>query len=321
MRWRVLVAVLALALVVSGCVGSLPTDEEPSGPTPDGELEIHHIDVGQADATVLVSPTGETMLIDSGDYRDDGAEVLAYLDEQGIDRIDHLVTTHPHADHIGGHEAVIDTYERERGGIGASYDPGVAHTTQTYDEYLDAVERHSVDLFEVRAGDSIPFSGVDVTVLNPPEEETTQDLHDNSIALLIEFGETTYLTTGDLEAEVELRLVEEYGEKLDATVYQAGHHGSSTSSSEPFLDAVDPETAIISSAGDSQFGHPHDETLEALDDRGVETYWTGAHGNVVVTSDGDTVSVSAEVDRPTDPAELLDLKPIEVTESIAGVQP
>ena len=313
MRRVLLVVVLAGMLGTAGCTDYLATGsdgDEPTSPVPDGEFQVHHIDVGQADATLLRIPNGETMLIDSGDWRDDGETVLDYLDEHDVDRIDHLVSTHAHADHIGGHARIIETYETERGGVGAVYDSGVAHTSQTYENYLDAIERHDVDLFEVQAGDSVPFGqAVEATVLNPPAEDLGSDLHENSVALGIEFGEFEYLTTGDAEQAVESRLIEECSGELDGDVYQAGHHGSSTSSSPSFLAEVTPEIAVISSAIDSQYGHPHDEILQRFADRGIETYWTGVHGDVVVTTDGNNVSVETEHEAPTDPAELLDRKP------------
>jgi competence protein ComEC len=312
MRRVLLVVLFAGVLVTAGCTDYLAAGDEadePTNPVPDGEFQVHHIDVGQADATLFLAPNGETMLIDSGDWRQDGEEVLDYLDEHDIDRIDHLVSTHAHADHIGGHARIIETFETERDGVGAVYDSGVAHTSQTYENYLDAIEQHEVDLFEVQAGDSVPFGeAVEATVLNPPEEQSGSDLHGNSVALAIEFGEFEYLTTGDAEQAVESRLVEESPDDLDGDVYQAGHHGSSTSSTPPFLDEVTPEIAVISSALDSQYGHPHDEILQRFADRGVETYWTGVHGDVVLTTDGDNISVETEHEAPTDPAELLDRK-------------
>ena len=323
MRRVLLVVVLAGVLVTAGCADFLAAggDEgEPTTPVPEGEFQIHHIDVGQADATLLLAPNGETMLIDSGDWREDGETVLDYLDEHDIDRIDHLVSTHAHADHIGGHARIIETYETERDGIGAVYDSGVVHTSQTYENYLDAIERHDVDLFEVRAGDSVPFGEtVEATVLNPPEERSGSDLHENSVALAIEFGEFGYLTTGDAEQAVESRLIEEFSDDLDGDVYQAGHHGSSTSSSPAFLDEVTPEMAVISSAVDSQYGHPHDEVLQRFADRDVETYWTGVHGDIVVTTDGNNVSVETEHSATTDPAELLDRKTEATSRIVPGI--
>lgn len=310
MRRALLVVALAGILVVTGFGGPLSMGEDPSTVAPAGELEIHHIDVGQGDATLLVGPDGETMLIDSGGFKDNGTEVLAYLDEQGIDRIDHLVTTHPHADHIGGHEAVIETYERERGGIGAIYDPGATHTTQTYGEYLDAVERHNVTLYQVQQGAAIPFGdAVDASVLHPPKNATAAELNDESLALLIEFGKTGYLITGDSEAVAESRLVEEFGGQIDADIYQAGHHGSSTSSNREFLETADPDIAVVSSARDSPHSHPHNSTLRRFGELDIATYWTGAHGDTVITTNGNEVSVRTETDGPTDPTELLGMKP------------
>jgi len=218
----------------------------------DGTLEVHHIDVGQADATLLIEPSGETMLIDSGDWPQAGSDVIDYLEDQDVDRIDHLVATHGHADHIGGHDAIIEHYETERDGIGAAYDSGVAATSQTYERYLDAIEDHDVELLLVEEGDSLEFGDVTVDVLNPPAGDSGADLHYNSVTLHLEFGEFAYLTTGDAEDDAEQRMVEEWGDELEADVYQAGHHGSTTSSTPSFMDAVTPEVAIISSAYDSQ---------------------------------------------------------------------
>ena len=308
MRRRSATLVCCLLLVLAGCagVGIAPDDGEsdatptatPAAP-PDGSIDVHVINVGQADATLLRTD-GETMLIDSGDWRDDGETVLAYLDAHGIDRIDHLVSTHGHADHIGGHEAVIDHYETERDGIGAVYDSGTTHTSQTYERYLDAIERHDVTLFEVREGDEIPFDGTATTVLNPAEPPEN-DLHADSVSLSIAVGDTSFLFTGDAERGAEARMLDAHGDRLAADVYHAGHHGSNTSSGPAFLDTVDPAVAVVSSAHDSQYGHPHDEPLERFAERGVAAVWTGAHGSIVFESDGETVTVRAQHDVTTDP--------------------
>ncbi|MFP8951881.1 ComEC/Rec2 family competence protein [Natrialbaceae archaeon A-arb3/5] len=303
---RVLVVVGLLCL--GGGLGQEPEPDEPAAV--DGELEIHHIDVDQADATLLVTPEDETILIDTGDWRADGQDVIDYLDAQGVDHIDHLVATHAHADHIGGHAAVIEHVEEHGEGVGAAYDSGVAHTSQTYENYLDAIEEYEVRLFEVADSDELPLDddAVETTVLNPPADESGTDLHYNSVTLLVEFGEISYLTTGDAERDAEERLVDDHGDGLEADVYQAGHHGSSTSSTDQFFDRVNPEIAVISSAVDSQYGHPHDEVLEGFTERGVETYWTGVHGDVVLRTDGETVSVATEREHSTDAAELLERK-------------
>ena len=302
-------------------------DDDDTPATTDGELELHHIDVGQADATLIITPAEETILIDTGDWRQGGEGVIEYLENEGIDRIDHLVATHAHADHIGGHDAIIEWAETDGDGIGAAYDSGVPHTSQTYERYLDAVEEHDVELFTVEEGDELPIDGdLNALVVNPPAGDSGNDLHYNSVSLVIEFGEFTYLTTGDAETDAEARMVDEWAGELDADVYQAGHHGSSTSSTPAFLDAATPETAIISSAYDSQYGHPHDEVLEAFGDRNIETYWTAVHGDVIVTADGEgDVEVETDAAFSADAGDLLDEKPTdEDQQSIehpAGVTP
>ncbi len=285
------------------------TDETDSAASVDGELEIHHIDVGQADATLLIEPTGETMLIDSGDWRQGGSDVIDYLEAQDVDRIDHLVATHGHADHIGGHDAIIEHYETERNGIGAAYDSGVAATSQTYERYLDAIEDHDVELLIVEDGDHLEFGEASVDVFNPPAGDSGSNLHSNSVTFKIEFGDFSYLTTGDAEADAEERMVDEHGDQLEADIYHAGHHGSSTSSTAPFMNEVTPAVAIISSAYDSQYGHPHDEVLEDYADRGIETYWTGVHGDIVLTTDGQSYELEVEHEFSTDAADLLEEKP------------
>jgi len=279
----------------------------------DGELEIHHIDVGQADSALLITPGGETILIDTGDWRQSGQGLIEYLDEHDVDRIDHLVATHAHADHIGGHDEIIEHYETERDGIGAAYDSGVAHTSATYERYLDAIEEHDVDLFEVEEGDELPIEDDRLTglMLNPPEGDSGTDLHYNSVTIAFEFGEFAYLTTGDVEADAEQRMVEQWTDELDVDAYQAGHHGSSTSSTESFMSEVDPSIAIISSDRDSQYGHPHDETLETFDEFGIETYWTGVHEDIILTTDGQEITVETTTEFSNDPIDLLEEKPHE----------
>ena len=237
--------------------------------------------------------------------------MIAYLEELKIDRIDHLVATHAHADHIGGHDEIIAWAEEEGDGIGAAYDSGVPHDSATYDRYLDAIEDYDVELFIVEEGDELPLEDetVSALILNPPAGDSGDDLHYNSVSLLVEFGDFSYVTTGDAEQDAEDRMVEQWVDELPADVYQAGHHGSTTSSTQPFLGTVDPEIAVISSAYDSQYGHPHDEVLEEFGEMEIETYWTAVHGDVVLRNDGDSISVETSDEFSTDPADILEEKP------------
>jgi len=305
-------------VLLAGCAGSIgPAGTET--PATDGTLtpastvddsasstvEVHNINVGQSTSTLIIGLTGETMLIDTGDFTDDGEYVLAYLQRHDIDRLDHLVVTHNDADHIGGNAAIIEYYETEANGIGAIYDPGIAASTKTYEEYLDAVEEHGVQLFETREGDRIDFEGVDVQVLGPPEPYLANKArNENSIVLRLQYGQTSFLWTGDAEATQEAYLVEKYGEKLDATVYKAGHHGSRSSSSARLLNVVDPDAAIISSAYDSRYGHPHEEVLQRLAERSIPAYWTAVHGDIVLVTNGEGVSIRTQEAATTDPLAL-----------------
>mgnify|MGYP000294123220 CR=1 FL=1 len=245
------ILLFAVVLLLAGCSGSAPADVSTPEPTPtaaetttaaNGTVEVHYINVGQSVSTLVIGPTGETMLIDTGHFTDDGEYVLQYLQRHDIDRIDHLVVSHNDADHIGGNAAIINHYETEANGIGIIYDPGVAASTKTYERYLDAVEEHDVTLYETREGDSIQFEGVDTQVLGPPEPYLDNDgRNENSIVLKLTHGETSFLLSGDAEDDQEAYLVDTYGSQLQSTVLKAGHHGSSSSSGESFLDAVQPQ--------------------------------------------------------------------------------
>ncbi|WEL28721.1 MBL fold metallo-hydrolase [Haloferax volcanii] len=277
-----------------------------------GTLEVHFINVGQSVSTLLVAPNGETMLIDTGDFRDDGEYVLSYLQSHGIDRIDYLVTSHSDADHIGGNAAVIDYFETQADGIGAVYDPGITSTSQTYEAYLDAIEQHDVPLYRTQAGDEIQMGAVTSQVLSPPEGYlANEDRNENSIVLMTQFGTSRFLFTGDAEHEAEEYLVDTYGSKLHSTVLKTGHHGSSGSTTAPFLAAAQPNVAVVSSAYDSQYGHPNEETLSRLAAQSVPTYWTATHGTIVFESDGQRITVGTQRDAPTEPTRLREGMPIE----------
>ena len=314
--------IIAGMVVLAGCAGGISGDPAPADPEPangsstvttNGSVEVHYINVGQSVSTLITSPSGETMLVDTGHYNDDGEHVLAYLQRHDISRIDHLVTSHSDADHIGGNAAIIEYYETEADGIGAVYDPGIASSTQTYAEYLDAIEAHDVTLYETREGDTIDFGDVDVDVLGPPDPYLeNENRNENSIVLKLTHGETSVLLSGDAEDDQETYLVDEYGSELESTILKAGHHGSASSSSGAFLDAVDPQAVVISSAYDSQYGHPHEEVLQRLAERSLPAYWTATHGNIILTSDGQNVTVQTQRDAPTGPRTLREGVPIDV---------
>ncbi|WP_227356129.1 lamin tail domain-containing protein [Haladaptatus salinisoli] len=328
-----LVLLIACLVVLAGCASSGPNPTQTSTTTSTdtlssatthspptsstttssaGSLKVHYINVGQSASTLIVSPTGETMLIDSGDWRNDGEYVLQYLKQHNISRIDYLVTSHADADHIGGHAAIINYYETKANGIGAVYDPGIASSSNTYQRYLDAVKQHNVTLYKTQEGDRIPFECATVNVLGPPDPYiANKERNENSIVLKVTYGQTSFLLPGDAAEHEEQYLIEHHRSALNSTVLYAGHHGSRSSSSDAFLDAVTPQAVVISSAYDSQYGHPHEEMLDRLAARNIPTYWTAVHGNIVLESTGTQITVKTQAKAPTDPHSLRSASPFE----------
>jgi len=240
-----------------------------------GLLQVHFIDVGQGDAELIVSPEGRLALIDGG-VADSG--VLAYLQSQGVSRLDLVVATHPHADHIGGLIQVLKSLP-----VAEVVTNGQPTTTLTYEHFLDAIADVGAEYVEVKRGDTIPFGGLAFQVLSPPSTPG-DDLNSNAIVLRLVYGASSFLFMGDADqaAEASILLV---GLPVQADILKVGHHGSRTASSPAFLGAVEPKIAVYSAGRGNSYGHPHPETLEALASAGVEVYGTEVNGTVVVTAD------------------------------------
>ncbi len=254
---------------------------------PNGELCIHFIDVGQGDCILVLLPSGQTMLVDAGD-NGLGPTVVQYLKEQGVTRVDYLVATHPHADHIGGMPDVIKFFD-----IGEVYMPRTTHTTQTYERLLLAIREKGLRITEASAG-VVLFDLPDLrAVFVAPVSSGYDNLNDWSAVLRIEYGDTAFVLAGDAEAKSEEEMVSS-GVKLTANVLKVGHHGSRTSTTLGFLTAVSPEIAVISVGAGNNYGHPAPETLSRLASAGAKVYRTDLHGTVKVVSDGHSVLVQTE---------------------------
>ncbi|MFP4148791.1 MAG: MBL fold metallo-hydrolase [Nitriliruptoraceae bacterium] len=258
-------------------------------PPVEGTLEVHYIDVGQANATLLHHDAA-TMLIDQGDWRRD--EVAPYLRAVGIDELDVVVTTHPHADHIGQFPAVLDTFP-----VAEVWWSGAVTTSQTFQRALDALDTSDAAYAEPRAGDTTDVGPLEVEFVAPTDTEARSDnLNDTSLAARITYGEVRFLFTGDAEAGVEARMARDHADQLDAEVYLAGHHGSATSTTTAFLETVDPAIAVYAAGAGNSFGHPDAAVLDRLAARGTEVYGTDINGTVVVTTDGTSIEVGVERD-------------------------
>ena len=260
---------------------------------PSQVLTIAFIDVGQGDSILVILPNTKTLLIDGGE-REGYGKVLATLQEYGLSRIDVVVATHPHADHIGGLVDVIKNVN-----VREVLDSGQVHTTQTFEDFLDAVETKQIPLNSVRQGDSIMLDPtVKIDVLNPPAKlldgaDNEAEFNDNSVVLKLTYGEFSVLLTGDMEERNEARLVSENTTTLDADVLKAGHHGSRTSSSMPFLNAVTPEVVIISLGAGNTYGHPHREALDRISAAGTEhLFRTDIDGTITLIANGSSSEYS-----------------------------
>ena len=250
-----------------------------------GKLEVHFIDVGQGDATLLQGPDF-TILVDAG--RHDRSDVVPYLKSVNVTSIDLLIGTHPHADHIGQFPQVIEAFS-----VGEVWLSGDITTTQTFERAIDAIEASDAGYHEPRAGETFDFGSAIVELINP--DHLTGELHEDSIGVRVIYGDFTVLFTGDAEAETEMAILAR-GHDVKATILQLGHHGSSTSSSVEFLESVDPEVAVYSAAEDNSYGHPHEVVLERLRHMGIQIYGTAVNGTIIVTTDGQTYEVRTERD-------------------------
>ena len=248
---------------------------------PEDGLLIHFIDVGQGDS-ILIQQKDHSMLVDAGE-NDQGEVVVSYLKEQGVTRLDYVIGTHPHSDHIGGLDNVIRAFE-----VGRVFLPPAEHTTATFEDVLDAVEARGLSLTMPQVGDVWELGEASFTILSP-NDDYGDDLNNWSIGIRVEYGENHAVLCGDAEALAEEDICENVPE-LQADILKAGHHGSSTSSSDLFLDRVNPTWAVIQCGKDNSYGHPHQETLEKFQKRGIGVFRTDLEGTIVAASDGESIT-------------------------------
>lgn len=269
-------------LFVAGCTETAEdTYEEPLK-----EMSVHFIDVGQGDSIFIEAPNGKTMLIDGG-VKGAGKEVVAYLKAQGVNRLDYVVATHPDADHIGGLISVLNSIS-----IKEFIDSGKVHTSQTYEEMLSLIQAKNIKFTIPEAGDEIQLEdNLIVEVL--AADETASDNNDASIVLRAEYQNISFLLMGDADHGVEQELLQK-GTDVQATILKAGHHGSNTSSSPKFVEAVSPLATILSYGQDNKYGHPHAEVIDILQKVNSEIYSTAEAGTIVITTDGVTYDIDAQ---------------------------
>lgn len=274
---------LSMLFALTGCSVSEATQHGMAVDTIQAEdvlLRVDFLNVGQADCALL-STNGHYMVIDGGN-NGDADTILSYLEGQGVEKLDAVVGTHPHEDHIGSLDAIINHFD-----VDAVYMPKIMHTSKTFEDVLDAVANKGLKIKSPSPGDTIDFNGLEIEVLGPQREY--KDFNNNSIVLKVNAGETAFLFTGDEEETAEKDILQaDYD--LQADVLKVGHHGSSTSSSQAFLQAVKPKYAVISVGVGNSYHHPEEEALQRLQSIGAEIYRTDLQGNIVCTTDGKNIA-------------------------------
>ncbi|MBQ8094236.1 MAG: MBL fold metallo-hydrolase [Clostridia bacterium] len=248
-----------------------------------GELELHFLDVGQGDAAVILCD-GSVMMIDGG-KPESSQMIYSYLTNTlGIDHIDVMIASHPHSDHVGGLSAALNACRTD-----VIYTPLYYYNDTVFLRFRDMAAERNMNFVMPLAGTSIAFGGANVSFLAP--YKLYGDTNDNSILLRIDYGTTSFLFTGDAEIPEEQEVLSANPDALRADVLKVGHHGSSSSSSEVFLQAVHPKIALIGVGAGNTYGHPSSSVLKLLHDMDVELYRTDLHGTIILHSDGSTISV------------------------------
>lgn len=278
---------------VVGPVSPVPPDEPPVEPTPvdpvpvepiepTGSVTVSFIDVGQGDAILIDYGTYEA-LIDGGP---NGAAVVSYLRSRVDGPLEVMVATHPHADHIGGLTAVLDAFQVEE-----IWTNGETQTTKTYNTFMSAIQAEGAQTHVGRRGDKISLGDLTLNVLSPVSVGGTTN--NNSIVLSTSFGQVDFLFEGDAEQEAEASMVSA-GLVPDVEILKVGHHGSRTASSSSFLAEAKPDVAIYMAGVGNTYGHPHTETIAALQAIGATIYGTDVQGDIVVSCNGTTYTVTTQ---------------------------
>ncbi|MGB9887927.1 MAG: stalk domain-containing protein [Moorellales bacterium] len=274
---------LGAAVGWDGNTRTVTVNSSGSVPSTGALLKVHFLDVGQADSILVRLPDGRALLIDGGNNAD-GPAVVSYLKAQGIERLDWVVATHPHEDHVGGLDAVLDAFE-----VGKVYAPRATTNTRAYEDFLLAVQRKGLKIAEARAGVTL-FTGPGLTAaFVAPNRTGYEDLNNYSAVLRLVYGQTSFLFAGDAETESKAEMLVA-NHALKADVFKVGHHGSESSTTPAFLAAVSPRYAVISVGAGNDYGHPSPETLARLAEAKVEVFRTDLQGAIVAASDGQKIT-------------------------------
>ncbi len=292
------VAVLAIAAAILAINGTLPKliqkfenaleySRAFSHSVGEDEIFIHVIDVGQGDATLIQSQAGN-ILIDTG-TNDSEDELVAHLRACGVKTVDYMICSHAHSDHIGGADAVLESFA-----VSAIIIPSLTESTLDIDSMIFSMKDGNIpDVIHPEKGDTFSLGDISFTVLTPIAD--TDDYNDMSLVIKVSFADTSLLFTGDISEDIEYKLIGAYQSgELDCDFLKIAHHGSNASTSAEFIAAVTPSVAVVSSGEYNDFGHPRHEVLERLREGGCEEiYRTDKMSSIVLRSDGNEITLVA----------------------------
>lgn len=282
-----LTSLFVSALLLGGCSVNLDLYNPAVSDTvkTSEQLNVYFLDVGQGDSEFIELPDGKSMLIDAG--TSDSAEyIIDFIHDRGISKLDYVIATHPHADHIGSMAKVLDSFD-----IGTVYMPDAAADTRTFEKMLDVIENKSIKTSEAKAGVSV-LNGDDISAeLLAPCSTDYEDLNNYSAVLKLNYGNTSFLFMGDAEELSE----KEISGDVRCDVIKVGHHGSNTSSSPDFVSRTKAKYAIISAGKGNNYGLPKDKILKRWKAAGAEILRTDKDGTIAFTSDGSTVQRMSDI--------------------------
>ncbi|NFO47616.1 MBL fold metallo-hydrolase [Clostridium botulinum] len=249
----------------------------------DNNMIIHYIDVGQGDAS-LIQVNNINMLIDSGP-KESKKELLNYLNSLNIKKIDYIIATHPHEDHIGNMAKIIKTFK-----VNNFYAPKIENTTSTFEKMIDALKDKKLQINILKKGtNSIDLGKNTHLTAFSPNKDSYYNLNNYSPVIKIQYDKTSFLFTGDAEKEVENEILSDSNNNIKSDVIKIGHHGSSTSSSKAFIEKVNPSTAIISVGNDNKYNHPNKSTIDCLTKNHIKIYQTNKEHTIILSSDGHNI--------------------------------
>lgn len=264
---------------VSDAMKKMDTDLNSKYVNKNETLSVYFLDVGQADS-ILIRLNGQNMLIDAGN-NEDGPLIVNYFKELGIENFKYVVATHPHEDHIGGMDDIINNFN-----IDTFYMPDKITTTKTFEDVLDALENKNMKYNTLNDGDKFNIDNANIEVISGGF--TNSDINDSSIVLKLVYLNNSFLFTGDATSNVENKLLDK---DIKSDVLKVGHHGSKYSTTDKFLDKVSPKYAIISVGKDNIYNHPSSNTITKLENKGIKIYRTDTLGTIVLDSDGNSINI------------------------------